>query len=217
MLAQCHPLLLPAWRGANEFYPIEQRLNSTVEPFDMYNCHSSYDPQTMAALARHSRYPLVHLHTIREPTEQFVSLYYHKNRGECGSGKLPTADDLQAFIDEKYNKYLPTFMSRMYDVSDFSANLAREECQFFDVIWQVKDLSNVLGKQPGDDMDKVNSSGKCPEKKKILEDEVLAGMIRRATAPYREVYEELLKCEKLRTDFPWVWDEQQSCIVTKEA
>ena len=160
-------ITLAASRGGNEFDPIEERLNSTVAPFDIYKCHSSYDPTTMAALAEHSRHPIVHLTTIREPVEQLVSLYYHKNRRECGKGELPSAERLQKFIQTAYFKYLPTFQSRMYNVADLSAKVSREECGFFDVIWKTEDLETVLGKK---EIEKANAAKNCPESDRMKQD-----------------------------------------------
>ena len=170
----------------------------------------------MAALAQLARHSIVHITTIREPLEQLVSLYYHKNRKECGQGELPSAERLQEFVDTTYAKYLPTFQSRMYDVKDINEKLAREECSFFDVIWKIEDLPAVQGKKEGE-VKKVNAAGSCPESDQMVEDQGLLDVLKRATEGPQGLYNELLKCRSLRSDFPWEWDADRGCIVTKEA
>lgn len=184
------------------------RLPENAE-YDIFDCHSIWDASTMAALVQQAKHPIVRVTTIRDPVDQLVSLFFHLRHGRvCNTGKVPTAKDMEAFVKRAYYPRVKSFHSRPYDVSQLSAKLVTEECAFWDVIWQTDELETVLNSAEHANTAKAE----CPERDEMMNDRELLDVLVEATKGERVMFEGLRKCQHVRNNTPWVWDEEQGCI-----
>jgi Sulfotransferase family len=197
-------------RGHTEFDAIGAVLYEGMK-YDMFLCHTIFDAETVSTLSEHAKFPQVRLTTIRDPVQQLLSLYYHRKRSQCGKGRLPEVQELEAFIEEHYSRFVPSFYSRPYDVKQLSASLAREECAYFDVIWKTDELKTVL-ENPLHKLARED----CPEKKQMAENKDLMEVLKKATAAAKLLYEEMKQCKNVLPEVPWEWDDAQNCLVYRE-
>lgn len=184
-------------------------LETKNKNFDIFDCHSVWAPWMQKALVEQAAHPLLRVTTIRDPIEQFVSLYFHLQPHMCNSS-LPSPHMLHRFAYEWFQPRIESFYSRPYKLEDLVDGVDIQECHFWDVIWRTDELDSTLN-----DTLRYNKRGgdKCPTKALIWADEELISVVREETSIQMELYKKLLGCEKVVSERPWQWSGSKQCIV----
>jgi hypothetical protein len=181
--------------------------------FDFFDCHSVWNATMISALSTQAKHPVVHVTTIRDPLEQALSLFFHMRRGVCESGNVPTTDDVLSFMEEMYIPRIHSFYSRPYNQGEIGAKVASEECSYWDVIWRMDELKTILASNL--EANTLASQHACPEKDAVWANSDLIQKLEELLASSREMYEGMKRCNKLTSEDPFKWDEEQRCITMK--
>ena len=195
----------------DEFNSLNVTRSHESSKFDAVICHNIWDAETMSVLASQARFPLLKVTTIREPVDQFISLYWYMLRKDskrkCGLGRTATLKEVEDFTKDVYYPRVPSFHSRDYDIHHLSESLAWEECAAWDIIWKTEDLKEVLQNDVN-----VHLTEGCPEKAAFKEDPEIMTYVYKVTEPARRMYDEMLRCPKVTNEVPFEWNTSEGCF-----
>ena len=199
----------------DEFNSLNVTRSTESSAFDGVLCHNIWDAETVSVIASQARFPLLKITTIRDPVDQFISLYWYMLRKSksrrCGSGRVATLKEVETFTTEIYYPRIPSFHSRDYTIEQLSSSLAWEECAAWDVIWKTDNLKDILKNDVN-----VHPTQDCPEKRAFKDDPAIMTYVYKVTEPARMMYQEMLKRPKVMEHVPFTWDESEDCFVIEK-